>query len=152
MLHISQMHPYKTITQTLLVLSILNPVFAAPIPRHAYSLRTEGSAPLQDPAPSSGSPPLSATDGQVHQIREASTLSPTTEESSSTHTLSSTVTAEGSTTEPHTAVTHDMLATQPRAVQGYLEPNLKVFGGFVLSMAALVALVKISNPEPQKNT
>ena len=49
------MHQYKTIAQTLLVLSILNLVFAAPIPRDTL---LGGSAPSQDPSPSSdGSPP-----------------------------------------------------------------------------------------------
>ncbi|KAI0265507.1 hypothetical protein BGY98DRAFT_547062 [Russula aff. rugulosa BPL654] len=80
------MHLYKTITQTLLILSIPNLVFAAPIPRGTDtvqggtmktpsqyqssspdglpprdSLSLGGSAPLQDSASSSGSesPPSS---------------------------------------------------------------------------------------------
>ena len=50
------MHQYKIIAQTLLVLSILNLVLAAPVPRDTIP---GGTTPSQDPSPSSdGSPPL----------------------------------------------------------------------------------------------
>jgi hypothetical protein len=200
------MHPYKTITQTLLVLSILNPVLAAPTPR-AGQLPAEESAPLQDPAPSSGSPPSSTTDGQVHEITEASTfahpsseaggsapeiteeastsahplsaaggsapeiteeastsvhrwlswlaaggaeseesspahpLTPITEEPSPTHTLASTVTKEGSTAEPHAAVTHDTLDTEPKQLKFFEKPLNQKLGVAALSLTAIAASV-----------
>ena len=97
------MHQYKTIIQILLFLSILNLVYAAPVPRvvttgsdRRRGTPPGGTTPLQGPAPSSESAPLS-TDGQVpvpDSNTEASTSSPATNKPVSV----SDSTAGGSTT------------------------------------------------------
>jgi hypothetical protein len=116
------MHQYKTIVQILLVLSILNPAFAAPIRRETTDgtsssgvspqnnpLPLEGSVPVQDSTTeaSTSTHPLSATNGQVpahDSITEAST---------SAHPLSATdgqVPAHDSITEASTSA-HPLSAT-----------------------------------------
>ena len=115
------MHQYRTIVQILLVLSILNPAFAAPIRRETTDgtsssgvspqnnpLPLEGSVPVQDSTTeaSTSTHPLSATNGQVpahDSITEAST---------SAHPLSATdgqVPAHDSITEASTSA-HPMSA------------------------------------------
>jgi hypothetical protein len=68
------MHLYKTITQILLILSIPNLMFAAPIPIIPREIGTVPGGtvitPLQDSAPSSGSPPSSEGIGKTSATDE----------------------------------------------------------------------------------
>lgn len=132
------MHPYKTITQTLLVFCIVNPVLAAPIPRGADTLPSERSVPLQDPAPSNGSPPLSATDGRVPEITEEAPTSPHPL-SSDAHVSDSTV--DGPTSKPHAAVVHDTLDTQHKQLEFSEKLTGKRIGTGLLGLAATATVL-----------
>jgi hypothetical protein len=83
------MHLYKTITQILLILSIPNLVFAAPIPIIPREIGTVPGGtvitPLQDSAPSSGSPPSSEGIGKTSATDE---VPATTDASTFAHPLS----------------------------------------------------------------
>jgi hypothetical protein len=158
------MHRYKIIVQILLVLSILNPAFAAPIPREipgstlsssvgpppSDPLRTEGSAPSQVSAQSSEPAPpphLSATDGP------GQVPAPTTESLTSTPAHSATdatrpvpvqdSTAGGSTSGHYTAVSHEAVSHDTKS-HARLIKNAKTAGAVAVILAAAGGMLKLT--------
>jgi hypothetical protein len=139
------MHQYKTIVQILLVLSILNFAFPAPIPRHIISrdimgettplpsdeLPPDNSLPLEGSVPSSHLP---ATEGQL----------PTTEASTPAAADTRPVPMQGSTagvstTGRYTAVTPEMVTKKKPYMSKETMKSLGRFGLYLGSVAAATA-------------